>query len=285
MNRYEVVDSVGDGSFGIVTKCLDRETGRHVAIKRMKERYRSWEECLELKEVKSLRKINKVNHENVIELKTVFRENDYLFLVFELCGSSLLKVIRTHPDGLPEPFIRNVLIQLLRGLSVVHQQGFFHRDIKPENLLFSGDTLKILDFGLAREIRSRPPFTQYAGTRWYRAPEILLHHQFYNSPTDIWAVGVIAAELYTNRPLFQGSSEIDQIYRICGLLGPPTALTWPEGAKLANKMGLKLSHINGGGLIGLLPNASRDAVDLIKKLLTLDPNRRPSAKNALTHPF
>jgi protein kinase len=285
MHRYQVLNSVGDGAFGVVTKCVDRETGQQVAIKRMKERSRSWEECLELKEVKSLRKISKVNHENIVELKAVFRENDYLYLVFELCGPSLLTVIKGHPDGLPEPFIRNVLVQLLRGLVVVHQQGFFHRDIKPENLLFCGDTLKILDFGLAREIRSRPPYTQYTGTRWYRAPEVLFRHQFYNSPVDLWAVGAIAAELYTNRPLFQGASEVDQIYRICGVIGPPTPSTWPEGMKLAAKMGLRLSQTSGSKLAGLLPNASPAAIDFISGLLTMDPNRRLSAKNALAHPF
>jgi protein kinase len=176
-------------------------------------------------------------------------------------------------------------VQLLRGLAVVHQQGFFHRDVKPENLLFCGDTLKILDFGLAREIRSRPPFTQYTGTRWYRAPEIVLRNQFYNSPADIWAVGAIAAELYANRPLFQGASEIDQITRICGVLGPPSPSTWPEGAKLASKMGLKFPQLHGSKLASLLPGASSDAIDFISRLLTMDPNRRPSAKNALCLPF
>jgi protein kinase len=282
MNRYMFVSSVGDGAFGVVSKCIEKETGNVVAIKRMKERYRNWEDCLELKEVKSLRKINKAKPENVIEMKTVFRENDYLYIVFELCDESLLDVINSHPEGLPEPFIRNILIQLLKGLSAVHQQGFFHRDIKPENLLFCADILKIVDFGLAREIRSRPPYTQYAGTRWYRAPEILLRNQFYNSPIDIWAVGCIAAELYTLRPLFQGTSEIDQLFRIWGVL---RSSDWPEGLKLAAKMGVKPVHVNGSGLRSVIPNASPEALNFIGKLLVLDPNRRLSAKKALSHPF
>ncbi len=91
----------------------------------------------------------------------------------------------------------------------MHKHGFFHRDLKPENLLSHSDTVKIADFGLAREIRSRPPFTDYVSTRWYRAPEILLRSTTYNSPIDIFACAAIMAELYLLRPLFPGNNETD----------------------------------------------------------------------------
>ncbi|XP_014673855.1 PREDICTED: serine/threonine-protein kinase ICK-like [Priapulus caudatus] len=98
--------------------------------------------------------------------------------------------------------------------------------MKPENLLCSGPELvKIADFGLAREIRSRPPYTDYVSTRWYRAPEVLLRSTTYSSAIDIWALGCIAAELYTLRPLFPGSSEIDEIFKICTVLGTPEQVT------------------------------------------------------------
>ena len=72
----------------------------------------------------------------------------------------------------------------------MHKHGYFHRDMKPENLLVNGpDHVKIADFGLAREIRSRPPYTDYVSTRWYRAPEVLLRSTTYSAPIDIWAVG------------------------------------------------------------------------------------------------
>lgn len=104
----------------------------------------------------------------------------------------------------------------------MHRHGFFHRDMKPENLLCCGPELvKIADFGLARETRSRPPYTDYVSTRWYRAPEVLLHSINYSTPIDLWAVGCIMAELYTFRPLFPGTSEIDQIFKICSVLGTP----------------------------------------------------------------
>ena len=90
--------------------------------------------------------------------------------------------------------------------------GYFHRDIKPENLLCNGaENVKIADFGLAREIRSRPPYTDYVSTRWYRAPEVLLRSTNYSSPIDIWACGAIIAELYSLKPLFPGSSEVSKL--------------------------------------------------------------------------
>merc|ERR550537_1682277 len=87
------------------------------------------------------------------------------------------------------------MYQTQQALHHVHKNGYFHRDMKPENLLYSGDTIKLADFGLAREIRARPPFTDYVSTRWYRAPEVLLRSQSYNSPLDVWACGCIMAEL------------------------------------------------------------------------------------------
>ena len=72
------------------------------------------------------------------------------------------------------------------------------------------DNIKIADFGLARETRSRPPYTEYVSTRWYRAPELLLRTPRYNSPIDMWAAGCIMAELYLKRPLFPGTSEVSE---------------------------------------------------------------------------
>jgi protein kinase len=279
MKRYEELEVLGNGAFGTVTKSRDRQSGEIVAIKKMKQRYASFDECLQLKEVKSLRKIK---HQNVVRLLQVFREDESLHLAFELLGKSLLKSL-SERGAHSEDEVRSIMSQILTGLAYIHRQGFFHRDLKPDNLLWQDDILKIADFGLAREIRSRPPFTEYCGTRWYRAPEIILRSEFYNSPVDIWSAGAIMAELFMGRPLFQGTSETDQIYKIFGVFGPPTQKSWPDGMKLANRMGIRFSPTPPTGLAALVPNASPAALSLMNDMMRFDPARRPSASQALRH--
>ena len=176
--------------------------------------------------------------------------------------------------------------QLLQALAYVHERGFFHRDVKPENILVAGgSTLKLADFGVAREVRSRPPYTRYIGTRWYRAPELLLRASDYSASIDIWAVGTIMAELLALRPLFPGATEPDQIHRITAVLGAPTAATWQQGIVLAQTRGVRFPKTDATPLAQLVPNASADALDLMSSLLRWDPATRPTAAQALRHPF
>ncbi|XP_072547434.1 serine/threonine-protein kinase MAK isoform X4 [Salminus brasiliensis] len=182
--------------------------------------------------------------------------------------------------------IRNIMFQVLSGLAFVHKHGFFHRDMKPENLLCMGPELvKIADFGLAREIRSRPPYTDYVSTRWYRAPEVLLRSSMYSSPIDMWAVGCIMAELYTLRPLFPGNSEVDEIFKICQVLGTVKKTDWPEGYQLAAAMNFRFPQCVPTPLKTLIPNASNEALTLMKDLLQWDPKKRPTAVQALRYPY
>ncbi|XP_074545700.1 serine/threonine-protein kinase MAK-like [Halichoeres trimaculatus] len=284
MNRYTTLKQLGDGTYGSVLLCKCNETGELVAIKRMKRKFYSWDECLNLREVKSLRKLN---HANVVKLKEVIRENDYLYFVFEYMKENLYQLMTEREDKMfTENEIRNILFQVLSGLAFVHKHGYFHRDMKPENLLCMGPELvKIADFGLAREIRSQPPYTVYVSTRWYRAPEILLKSNSYSSPIDIWAVGCIMAELYTLRPLFPGNSEVEEIFKICQVLGTLKKSDWPEGYDLATALNFRFPKCVPTSLRSLIPNASNEAMVLMKDMLQWDPERRPSAAQALRYPY
>ena len=137
-------------------------------------------------------------------------------MVFELLNSDMGKLVRGRgKQEKSESEIRSIMYQAMRGLHYMHKQGFFHRDLKPENILVgSGCTIKLSDFGLVREIKSMPPYTEYVSTRWYRAPECVLRAKNYSSPVDIFAMGCIFAELYTLRPLFPGQSELDQMNKV-----------------------------------------------------------------------
>eukprot|EP01062_Namystynia_karyoxenos_P078193 TRINITY_DN800_c0_g2_i1.p1 TRINITY_DN800_c0_g2~~TRINITY_DN800_c0_g2_i1.p1 ORF type:complete len:330 (+),score=116.92 TRINITY_DN800_c0_g2_i1:87-992(+) len=284
-SRYEVQKQIGDGSYGVVVKALQKETGDVVAIKKMKRRFATWQECMELREIRSLKKLS---HTNIVKLREVIRENEELYFVFEFCEGNVFQTMKAQPADFTPARIKSIASQLLTGLAYMHKHGFFHRDLKPENLLLVGDCIKIADFGLAREIRARPPFTQYVSTRWYRAPEVLLRSNCYNSPIDLWACGLIITELYTQHPLFPGTSESDMLFKICGVLGTPTAQSWPEGMRLAGGAGYQWPQFSPVPLTQLIPNARDPAahdIQVLEQLLQWDPNKRPTAHEALQYPF
>ncbi|XP_045697583.1 serine/threonine-protein kinase MAK isoform X2 [Phyllostomus hastatus] len=283
MNRYTTMRQLGDGTYGSVLMGKSNESGELVAIKRMKRKFYSWDECMNLREVKSLKKLN---HANVIKLKEVIRENDHLYFIFEYMKENLYQLMKDRNKLFPESVIRNIMYQILQGLAFIHKHGFFHRDMKPENLLCMGPELvKIADFGLARELRSQPPYTDYVSTRWYRAPEVLLRSSVYSSPIDMWAVGSIMAELYTLRPLFPGTSEVDEIFKICQVLGTPKKSDWPEGYQLASAMNFRFPQCVPINLKTLIPNASNEAIQLMIEMLNWNPKKRPTASQALKHPY
>ncbi|XP_039148196.1 serine/threonine-protein kinase ICK isoform X2 [Drosophila simulans] len=283
MNRYITLTQLGDGTYGTVVLGQRKDTGEKVAIKRMKRKYYSWEEAMNLREVKSLKKLS---HPNIVKLKEVIRENDTLYFVFEYMKENLYQMIKDRDTHLPEPELKSILFQVLTGLAFMHRHGFFHRDLKPENLLCSGpDLIKIADFGLAREIRSRPPFTDYVSTRWYRAPEVLLHSTNYGSTIDLWAMGCIMAELYTFRPLFPGSSEVDQLFKICSVLGTPEKDDWPDGYRLASMIHFRYPDCIKVPLSSVVSRCSQNGLDLLEDMLAYDPDKRPTAQQSLKYPY
>ncbi|PON44799.1 Serine/threonine protein kinase [Parasponia andersonii] len=282
MERYTLIKEVGDGTFGSVWRAISKKSGEVVAIKKMKKKYFSWEECVNLREVKSLRKMK---HPNIVKLKEVIRENDILYFVFEYMECNLYQLMKDRQKLFSEAEIRNWCFQVFQGLAFMHQSGYFHRDLKPENLLVTKELIKIADFGLAREINSMPPYTEYVSTRWYRAPEVLLQSCLYGSKVDMWAMGAIMAELFTLRPLFPGASEADEIYKICSVIGSPTEDSWADGLHLASEINYQFPQLPGVNLSVLIPSVSDNAISLITALCSWDPSMRPTALEALQHPF
>ncbi|XP_073039274.1 serine/threonine-protein kinase MHK-like [Primulina eburnea] len=282
MERYKILEDLGDGTCGSVYKAISIERYEIVAVKKMKRKFYYWDECVNLREVKSLRKLN---HPNIIKLLEIVHENNELFFIFEYMEHNLYQIMKDRRTSFSEEDIRGLMSQLLQGLAHVHKHDFFHRDLKPENLLVTNNTIKIADFGLARELSSMPPFTDYVSTRWYRAPEVLLRSSSYTPAVDMWAVGAILAELFTLCPIFPGESEIDQLYKICCVLGAPDWNTFPEATNISRLVDITFSEIMPVDLSDVIPNASIEAIDLIKKLCSWDPLKRPTADQCLQHPF
>lgn len=282
MNKYHIIKDVGRGSFGSVCQAMNTKSGEVVAIKRLNTKFDSWEECLSLREVKSLKKMH---HSNIVKLKEIIRENKILYFVFEYMECNLHQLMKTRTKPFSETEVRNWCFQVFNGLAYMHQRGYFHRDLKPENLLVSGNVIKIADLGLAREINSSPPYSEYVSTRWYRAPEILLASPMYGPAVDMWAMGALMAELLTQRPLFAGINQTHQMYTICSVIGNPTEVDWAEGIELATDINYQFPQHSGVSLSMLMPSASKDAISLIRSLCSWDPCKRPTALEALQHPF
>ncbi|XP_031374445.1 serine/threonine-protein kinase MHK isoform X2 [Punica granatum] len=260
MERYKILEELGDGTCGCVYKAINRETCETVAVKKMKRKFYFWDECVNLREVKALRKLN---HPNIIKLKEVVRENNELFFIFEHMDYNLYQIMRDRDSPFSEEEIRNFMSQVLQGLAHMHRVSYFHRDLKPENLLVKNLILKIADFGLAREVTSTPPYTEYVSTRWYRAPEVLLQSWLYTPAIDMWAVGAILAELFTLSPIFPGESEMDQLYKIVTVLGRPHWNAFPEAKNISRLVDISYTE----------------------QLCSWDPSKRPTADQALQHPF
>ncbi|ELT94328.1 hypothetical protein CAPTEDRAFT_145467 [Capitella teleta] len=220
MNKYEVLGVVGEGAYGIVLKCRQRESGDIVAIKKFKDSEDNDDvKRTTLRELKVLRTLKQ---ENIVELKEAFRRKGKLYLVFEYVDRNMLEMLEDQPRGVPLERARSYVFQLCKAIQWCHSNSIIHRDIKPENLLISKEgTLKLCDFGFARNLHKNGSanYTDYVATRWYRSPELLLGAT-YGKKVDIWSIGCILGELSDGQPLFPGESEIDQLYTIQKVLGP-----------------------------------------------------------------
>ncbi|PWA43698.1 serine/threonine-protein kinase Unc-51 [Artemisia annua] len=240
MEKYQLLENLGHGSFGVVFKAFNKLTHEVVAIKKLMTKYYSNEDWKNLTEVKSLIKMNN-NHPNIIRLQEIIKENNELFLVFEYMECNLYQRMIQHEKPFSETEIRNMCFQVFQGLAYMHQRGYFHRDLKPENLLMNKDILKIADLGQAREMNAQRPFTYYVSTVCYRAPEVFLRSPIYDSAVDMWAMGAIIIELVTLTQIFEGT---------------PTDSTWPGGLDLAKNMCYRFPDLPGVQISDLLPNAS-----------------------------
>lgn len=280
---YEVICTLGEGSFGKVYKARHRRLGDEVAVKQIKIGSRSWDEACRSTELQALKALR---HPFIVKLKELIRgqKDGSLYYIFEFLDSDLCRLLKYNSNGLEELRAAALMRQLFAGLAHMHQHNFFHRDIKPENILLdvASETIRLADFGQARSLRARPPFTDYVGTRWYRAPECLLRDRSYSSPVDIWACGLIFAELLRGSPVFCGNSSIDQLYKIFTVLTPPT--DWPDFAKLTQALRFRVPD-RSCGLVRVVPQCTSKCVGFLTEILALNPRRRPLAKKCLEHMY
>lgn len=280
--RYVNLAPIGMGAFGLVCAADDVTSNRKVAIKKISKPFAT--EVLAKRTYRELKLLRHMHHENLISLDDIFISPDEdIYFVSELQGSDLHKLIRAQP--LTGQFIRYFLYQILRGLKYVHLAGVIHRDLKPSNILINEKCdLKICDFGLARI--QDPQMTGYVSTRYYRAPEIMLTWQKYDTKVDIWSAACIFAEMIDSKPLFPGNDHVHQFLIITELLGtPPDDVIQTIGLENTLKFVLLLPKRDPIPLTERFKNVDPQAVDLLSKMLVFDPKRRITAAEALEHPY
>ncbi|NXI38966.1 MK15 kinase, partial [Galbula dea] len=292
--KYDIKRRLGKGAYGIVWKAIDRRTGEIVAVKKIFDAFRNRTDAQRtFREIMFLQEFGE--HPNIIKLLDVIRaQNDKdIYLIFESMETDLHAVIKKG-NMLKDIHKCYILYQLLKATKFIHSGNVIHRDQKPSNILLDADCfVKLCDFGLARSLsqvnedQGNPALTEYVATRWYRAPEILLSSQRYTKGVDMWSIGCILGELLLGKPLFPGTSTVDQIEKIFRVIPAPSS----EDI-LAMQSDYRTAVINCMSswqqvtFEEILPASTPlPALDLLKKLLVFNPDKRLTAEEALQHPY
>ncbi|GMH42011.1 hypothetical protein BSKO_09930 [Bryopsis sp. KO-2023] len=283
MENYEKGPVLGEGTFGKVVKAIHKETGKVVAIKKV--RTGDNREGINMTALREIKLQRELKSDKVVELLDVFEHKNNLSLVFEFMESDMEAVIRDQTIILSAADIKSYVKMTLETLAYVHDKFVLHRDVKPNNLLIAATgEIKLADFGLARIFCDPDPrFTPQVFSRWYRPPELLFGTTAYGPYVDVWAAGCVFAELMLRAPWFPGDTDIDQLGKIFQCMGTPNMNEWPDHIHLPHYVEYKATPPIP--LNQIFRKASTDALDLLSKMMKLNPNQRPTAKEALEHAY
>jgi calcium-dependent protein kinase len=228
--------------------------------------------------LKEIELLKLMDHPNIIKVVEIFQDCNKLSLVMELCtGGELTEFIRKQPGSkLTERRARPIASKMLRALAYLHANHMIHRDIKPENFIFTSDEptaeLKMIDFGVSRQTADH--MTRITGTPEYMAPEVVIHD--YSDKSDIWSLGVTLFNMVcgvNEMPFDAADPGCTDRYIVPRTLGQQSGTDDAE----AYRIDLDTKFEN----FGLSPNLR----NLLHKLLTVDPGQRPTAREALRHPW
>ncbi|KAG2543963.1 hypothetical protein PVAP13_9NG780200 [Panicum virgatum] len=248
MEQYEKQEKIGEGTYGVVYKAVDKVTNEFIALKKI--RLEQEDEGVPSTAIREISLLKEMNHGNIVRLHDVIHSEKRIYLVFEYLDLDLKKFMDSCPDFAKTPTL-----------------------------------IKLADFGLARAfgipVRT---FTHEVVTLWYRAPEILLGARQYSTPVDVWSVGCIFAEMVNQKPLFPGDSEIDELFKIFRVLGTPNEQSWP-GVSCLPDFKTAFPRWPAQDLATIVPNLEPAGLDLLSKMLRYEPSKRITARQALEHEY
>ena len=245
-----------------------------------------------MREISLLKQLT--DYPNFVRLLDVLEQIDYktnkIHCVFEYCESTLFQKLAKRKQPLEWPAIKSIMIQMLDAVNILHGKMILHRDIKPENVLITRDgVLKLADFGLAK----KASFLQRRKSNsivslWYRAPEIILGSEDYLLGVDMWSLGCLFGELMQTRPVFYCKSDEEVLDKAFKLMGTPSASDnhVPFYLSLRKWQNFNFNYYpKPSSLKAAFPYGTDSAIDLLGKMLNLDPKQRITAKEALNHKF
>uniref|UniRef100_A0A6I9RQQ3 [RNA-polymerase]-subunit kinase n=1 Tax=Elaeis guineensis var. tenera TaxID=51953 RepID=A0A6I9RQQ3_ELAGV len=286
-DAFKKLDKIGQGTYSHVYRARDLETGKIVALKKVRFVNMDPESVRFMaREIQILRRLD---HPNVIKLEGIVtsRMSGDLYLVFEYMEHDLAGLAATPGIKFTEPQVKCYMQQLLHGLDHCHSCGVLHRDIKGSNLLIDNNgILKIGDFGLATIFNPdhKQPLTSRVVTLWYRPPELLLGAIEYDVAVDLWSAGCILAELFAGKPIMSGRTEVEQLHKIFKLCGSPSDEYWKK-LKLPHATIFKPQHQYRRCFAETFKDFPLSALVLLDSLLAIEPENRGTAASALASEF
>ncbi|KAG5517958.1 hypothetical protein PMAC_000413 [Pneumocystis sp. 'macacae'] len=288
VEKYERLNRIEEGSYGIVYRAKHIKTGEIVALKKLKlDKEKNGFPISSLREIRTLFALQHPNIVNIHEI-VIGSSLSQIFIVMDFIDHDLKSLMEDMTYNFLQSEVKTLMQQLLSATAHMHHNWVLHRDLKTSNLLMTNrGMIKIADFSLSRYFGDpASPLTQLIVTLWYRSPEILLGTQKYGTAVDMWSIGCIFAELLTREPLIRGKGEIDQLMKARNCM--PTEETWPGFMNLPNSKNInfpKKKFNEGSRLRTKFPFLTNAGVDLLTRLLTLNPEKRISAQEALNHPY
>ncbi|XP_042013151.1 protein IMPAIRED IN BABA-INDUCED STERILITY 1-like [Salvia splendens] len=286
-DSFEKLEKIGQGTYSTVFRARDLETGKIVALKKVRfDNFEPESVRFMAREITILRRLD---HPNIIKLEGLItsRSSCNIYLVFEYMEHDISGLLSSPEITFTEAQVKCYMKQLLSGLEHCHARGVMHRDIKGANLLVDdGGVLKVADFGLANfsSYGQKQPLTSRVVTLWYRPPELLLGSIEYGASVDLWSVGCLLAELLTGRPILQGRTEVEQLHKIFKLCGSPPDDYWKK-SKLPHATLFKPQHPYKSSLWQTFKDLPESAVSLVETLLSVEPHKRGTAASALASEY
>ncbi|XP_031255003.1 protein IMPAIRED IN BABA-INDUCED STERILITY 1 isoform X1 [Pistacia vera] len=286
-DAFEKLEKIGQGTYSSVFRARDLETGKIVALKKVRfDNFEPESVRFMAREIMILRRLD---HPNIIKLEGLItsRLSCSIYLVFEYMEHDITGLLSCPDIKFSESQIKCYMKQLLSGLEHCHSRGVMHRDIKGSNLLVNNEgILKVADFGLANFCTSnhRQPLTSRVVTLWYRPPELLLGSNDYGASVDLWSVGCVFAELLSGKPILQGRTEVEQLHKIFKLCGSPPDDYWKK-SRLPHATLFKPQQPYESCLRETFKDLPTTSVNLIETLLSVEPYKRATASAALTSEY